>query len=55
MTLAELGAEFLKHGANPSGTGIDDLTFVPPDNTSVLLTGGCKAHFYVENGAIRMC
>lgn len=41
---------------NPSGTGLDDLTFVPPGSTSVLLTGGgCGAHFFVERGQIRMC
>ena len=37
------------------GTGLDDLT-LRAGSSSVLLTGdGCKAHFYVENGAIRMC
>jgi hypothetical protein len=37
----------------PSGTGLDDLTFVPPpDSTSVLLTSGCGAHFHIRNGEI---
>ena len=41
------------------GTGFDDLTLGPPPgrSASVLLTsrGGCQAHFFVENGAVRMC
>jgi hypothetical protein len=36
------------------GTGYDDLTLVA-GSSSVLLTGGCAAHFYVRNGAIEMC
>jgi hypothetical protein len=36
---------------NPSGTCIDDLTFVPPGAFSVLLTGGCGWHGYVKNGS----
>lgn len=36
---------------NPSGTGIDDLTFVPPGAVSVALLGdGCKWHGFVRNG-----
>lgn len=35
---------------NPSGTGIDDLTFVPPGAVSVLLTAGCGWHGFVKNG-----
>lgn len=40
---------------NPAGTGLDDLTFVPPGATSVLLTSGCGWHGFIENGAIRTC
>jgi len=42
----------------PSGTGIDDLTFVPGDPpmmTSVRLQGECNAHYHVKNGAIEFC
>lgn len=35
---------------NPSGTGIDDLTFVGPGAASVLLTTGCGWHGFVKNG-----
>lgn len=35
------------------GTSIDDLTLVA-GSSSVALTGGCAAHFFIENGAIRM-
>lgn len=35
---------------NPSGTGLDDLTFVPPGAVSVQLLGGCNAHFFIRNG-----
>jgi hypothetical protein len=35
---------------NPSGTGLNDLTFVPPGATSVLLTSGCGWHGFVKNG-----
>ena len=38
---------------NPSGTGYDDLSFVPPGATSVLLTGGCGWHGFIENGEVR--
>lgn len=36
----------------PTGTGLLDLTFVPSAGRShsVLLTGGCTAHFFVTNG-----
>lgn len=47
----------------PSGTGIDDLTFVPytdekgvyHGSTSVLHPEGCQAHFYVRNGETVNC
>jgi hypothetical protein len=37
---------------NPSGTGLHDLTFVPPGAVSVLLSssGGCGWHGFVKNG-----
>lgn len=36
---------------NPSGTGISDLTFVPPGAVSVLLTApGCGWHGFIRNG-----
>lgn len=35
---------------NPTGTGLDDLTFVPPGAISVLLTSGCGWHGFVKNG-----
>ena len=37
----------------PSGTTLDDLTFVPgnpPRSVSVLLTSGCGWHGFVKNG-----
>lgn len=37
---------------NPSGTSMDDLTFVPPGAVSVLLTLGCKWHGFVKNGKV---
>ena len=36
---------------NPQGTGLDDLTFVPPGAVSVRLTGGCGWHGHVVSGA----
>lgn len=36
------------------GTSLDDLTLVA-GSSSVLLKGGCAAHFYVRNGAIVDC
>lgn len=37
------------------GGGFDDLT-LRAGSSSVLLTGeGCQAHFFIENGQIRMC
>lgn len=39
----------------PSGSSLDDLTFVPGDppiSVSVLLTGGCGWHGHVRNGAV---
>lgn len=38
---------------NPSGTSLDDLTFVPPGSTSVALRGGCNWHGFIENGIAR--
>lgn len=34
-----------------SGTSFDDLTLTA-GSSSVLVTGGCRAHFFVTNGAI---
>lgn len=40
---------------NMLGTGYADLT-LRAGSSSILLTGdGCKAHFFIENGNIRMC
>lgn len=36
---------------NPSGTGLDDLTFVEPRACSVKLIGGCEWHGFVKNGS----
>lgn len=36
------------------GTGFNDLSLVAGSN-SVLLEGGCAAHFFVEDGKIREC
>ncbi len=36
------------------GTGIADLTLVA-GSSSVALQGGCKAHFFVRDGAIVDC
>jgi len=33
------------------GTSLDDLTLVA-GASSILLTGGCAAHFFIRNGAI---
>jgi len=35
---------------NPSGTGLQDLTFIGPGAASVLLTSGCGWHGFVMNG-----
>lgn len=35
---------------NPTGTGLDDLTFVGPEACSVLITGGCGWHGHVRSG-----
>ena len=35
---------------NPSGTGLDDLSFTGPGAYSVKLEGGCDWHGFVENG-----
>lgn len=37
---------------NPSGTGYNDLTFVEPGPTSILIKGGCDAHFFIRNGEV---
>jgi hypothetical protein len=36
------------------GTGIDDITLVA-GSSSVLLTAGCNAHFFVRGGQIEDC
>jgi hypothetical protein len=36
-----------------TGTGLDDLSLVA-GSSSIQLEGGCAAHFFVTNGAIRM-
>lgn len=36
------------------GAGIDDLSLVA-GSSSVALTHGCRAHFFVRNGGIIMC
>lgn len=33
------------------GTGLDDLTLVAA-SSSILLTSGCQAHFFIRNGKI---
>ena len=41
----------------PSGHDFRDLTFIegfPKMATSVKIEGGCNAHFFIENGGIRM-
>jgi hypothetical protein len=43
-------AEPLPGRWRPSGTGIDDLTFVGPDAVSVQLLSGCNWHGFVSNG-----
>lgn len=35
-----------------SGTGYNDLTLTA-GSSSILLTSGCKAHFFITNGEIR--
>lgn len=35
------------------GTGIEDLTLVA-GSSSILLLGGCRAHFFIEQGKVRM-
>jgi len=36
------------------GTGMQDLTLVA-GSSSVQLVGGCCAHFFVQQGEVRMC
>lgn len=36
---------------HPSGTGIDDLTFIGPGAASVLLTSGCNWHGFLKDGS----
>jgi hypothetical protein len=35
---------------NPGGTGLEDISFIPPGSTSVALRGGCNWHGFIENG-----
>lgn len=35
----------------PSGTGLDDLTFIGPAAASVLLTSGCRWHGFIRDGS----
>lgn len=35
---------------NPSGTSLDDLSFIGPGSYSVQLTGGCAWHGHISNG-----
>lgn len=37
---------------SPSGTSYADLSFVGPQSASILIQGGCNAHFFIRNGAI---
>ena len=37
-----------------TGTGYEDLTLVA-ESSSVLLRGGCNAHFFVRDGNIDLC
>lgn len=37
-----------------AGTGLGDLSLVA-GSSSVQLLGGCRAHFFVKNGAIECC
>lgn len=37
-----------------TGSGMADLTLVA-GSSSVLLTSGCRAHFFVKGGEIQMC
>lgn len=36
------------------GTGYSDITLIGQPTSSVLLNGGCNAHFSVKNGEIEM-
>lgn len=36
---------------NPAGTGVEDLSFVPPGATSVAIVGSCGWHGFVQNGS----
>lgn len=36
------------------GNDLNDLTLTA-SSSSIALTGGCRAHFYVRNGAIEFC
>jgi hypothetical protein len=38
---------------NAQGTGYHDLTFAGPGAASILLQGGCNAHFFIRNGEIQ--
>lgn len=37
------------------GDTFENLTLIGPTTSSVLLTGGCNAHFHIVNGEIRFC
>ncbi len=39
---------------NLVGSSFEDLTLTA-GSSSVLLNGGCNAHFFITNGEIRMC
>jgi hypothetical protein len=36
------------------GTGVDDLTF-RAGSSSILLTSGCRAHFFIRDGEVISC
>lgn len=36
------------------GEDLATLSLVGVKSSSVLLTGGCRAHFFVENGLVRL-
>jgi hypothetical protein len=39
------------------GSGVEDLTLAaePGRTSSVLIVGGCAAHFHVAGGSVKMC
>lgn len=51
-------SQYSKARWKPSGTGLDDLTFVPYEghpNVSVRHLNGCMGHYFVKNGQIEFC